>query len=523
MKEKFNNLPYVNCPPKASAHIEGIRAYGYNPPKAIADIIDNSITAKAKNIWIIYNFNKINPLESKIAVLDDGQGMKESELDDAMRLHSKNPTDKRSKEDLGRFGLGLKSASLSQSSTLTVRSKKDNDDNIRCWDLDYIRQFEEYRIIKGSIDTKSDFMLKLLDTFSSGTLVLWENLVFLKDHKEHSEQVNNDNFNQKVADIIRYCEVIFHRFINSEDNINIYACTVDDFKSKSQRNLKAWDPFFVKKSEWEDMQKTDKNNVEATIYTLPHVSESSESDREYMSGIYGMLEHQGFYIYRNKRLLIPGGWLGLDKSIKLHQSTNLARIKLDLPNHQDEDWRLTTNKSEVIPPDRLRKTLIKWAKLARTKAQNKFKHRAKISIRTSQTDTQKIWNYNKAIKGKYIPVVNRKHPFVNEVFEKVSQNKASKKDVENLLKLVEKKLPLEHIASEYDNDFKSFEIERQPKEFGFDIMVRFQKLYNEYLEKDLSEEEAFTMARATEPFDDYAAEIESQKHLFIKEDKNVIK
>ena len=54
MKEKFNNLPYVNCPPKASAHIEGIRAYGYNPPKAIADIIDNSITAKAKNIWIIY-------------------------------------------------------------------------------------------------------------------------------------------------------------------------------------------------------------------------------------------------------------------------------------------------------------------------------------------------------------------------------------------------------------------------------------------------------------------------------------
>ena len=354
--------------------------------------------------------------------------------------------------------------------------------------------------------------------FTLGTVVLWENLAFLKDHKEHSDKGNKENFNQKVSDIIRYCEVIFHRFISSDGSINIYACTVDDFKNP--RKLKAWDPFFTKKSEWEDMQKTDKNNVEATIYTLPHVSESTESDREYMAGINGMLEHQGFYIYRNKRLLIPGGWLGLDKSIKLHQSTNLARIKLDLPNDQDEDWRLTTNKSEVIPPDRLKKTLIKWAKLARTKAQNKFKHRAKTSIRKSQTDTQKVWNYNKAVKGKYIPVVNRKHPFVKEVFENVSQNKVSKKDIENLLKLVEKKLPLEHIASEYDNDFKSFNIERKHKEFGFDETIRFQELYKEYIEKDYSEEEAFKMARATEPFDDYAAEIESLKHLFIKEDKN---
>ncbi|HOC33201.1 MAG TPA: ATP-binding protein [Ruminococcus flavefaciens] len=110
----------IELPPYAPTLIESTRAIGYSLDAAIADIIDNSIAACSKNIDIFFF-----PVgDAYIAVLDNGNGMNAAEIDVAMQYGSRNPLDARASNDLGRFGLGLKTASLSQCRILTVISKK---------------------------------------------------------------------------------------------------------------------------------------------------------------------------------------------------------------------------------------------------------------------------------------------------------------------------------------------------------------------------------------------------------------
>src|SRR5690349_3391180 len=124
--------------PKPKSTLNSYRSFGYSVQTAIADIIDNSITARAKNIWINYVWDGS---KSYLSILDDGLGMDLIELIDAMTPGSKNPQDNRESHDLGRFGLGLKTASFSQCRRLTVVSKKKDTILIkRCWDLDYVNE-----------------------------------------------------------------------------------------------------------------------------------------------------------------------------------------------------------------------------------------------------------------------------------------------------------------------------------------------------------------------------------------------
>ena len=121
-----------SLPPYAPTLIESTRAIGYSLEAAVADIIDNSIAANAKNVDI-YFF----PIDGAyIAILDNGKGMAEEEIDIAMQYGSKNPTEERDKKDLGRFGLGLKTASLSQCRCLTVVSKQGDNLEGRQWDIE---------------------------------------------------------------------------------------------------------------------------------------------------------------------------------------------------------------------------------------------------------------------------------------------------------------------------------------------------------------------------------------------------
>ena len=144
MQTDVEQKNYIIAQPIASSMIESLRAFGYNPQTAIADIIDNSISAGAKNVWIKFFWDGES---SYIAILDDGKGMSEDDLNNAMRPGSKSPLEDRHPEDLGRFGLGLKTASFSQCRRLTVSSHKENHVTVtRCWDLDYVIQTGEWRL-----------------------------------------------------------------------------------------------------------------------------------------------------------------------------------------------------------------------------------------------------------------------------------------------------------------------------------------------------------------------------------------
>ena len=128
--------------PTADILMTSMRAMGYSFESAIADIIDNSVSAFARNIWIRF---PIDPLDCYVAICDDGFGMTKEELFDAMKYGSEQKRGYRSEDDLGRFGLGLKAASLSQCKRLTVASKKGGKIAAYIWDLDVILEKKDWR------------------------------------------------------------------------------------------------------------------------------------------------------------------------------------------------------------------------------------------------------------------------------------------------------------------------------------------------------------------------------------------
>ena len=159
--------------PNASSLIESMRSIGYSFETAIADIIDNSISGDAKQVDIFLNSSDGQPY---IQIIDNGLGMNNEELIEAMRLGSKNPTEERLKSDLGRFGLGLKSASFSQCRVLTVISKKDKQINGYQWDLDLVQRTDKFsirKLRKNEIEEISN--INILYQFSHGTIVQWQN------------------------------------------------------------------------------------------------------------------------------------------------------------------------------------------------------------------------------------------------------------------------------------------------------------------------------------------------------------
>jgi hypothetical protein len=164
---------YDNVAPNASAMIESMRAYGYTLPTAVADLVDNSIAAKCTTVWVDFHWAGT---DSWVAIRDDGKGMTEAVLRDAMRLGSRNPRLERDPSDLGRFGLGLKTASLSQCRRLTVASwTRPGDPVTRRWDLDYLSRegVEEWRLLKQAA-VGSERLLTLPAGVEHGTVVLWE-------------------------------------------------------------------------------------------------------------------------------------------------------------------------------------------------------------------------------------------------------------------------------------------------------------------------------------------------------------
>ena len=159
--------------PNPALILESLRSIGYSLENAIADIIDNSVTADASTVHVCF-FPIDDPY---LAIIDDGCGMDDNEITRAMQYGSTNPLDERSQKDLGRFGLGLKTASLSQCRQLTVVSKHDSHWVGRRWDIDHVCATGKWSLIVLSEEEIQQ--LECIDTlraFPSGTMVLWKKL-----------------------------------------------------------------------------------------------------------------------------------------------------------------------------------------------------------------------------------------------------------------------------------------------------------------------------------------------------------
>lgn len=422
-----------SLPPYAPTLIESTRAIGYSLEAAAADIIDNSIAANAMNVNI-YFF----PVDGAyISILDNGSGMNEKEINMAMQYGSKNPTEERDKKDLGRFGLGLKTASLSQCRCLTVISKKENKLEGRQWDIDHVIEVGDWSLIILDEEEINQFpQVEELKKYESGTLVIWQKLDRLKAGEINFEL----SLGRKIDRVRNHLSLVYHRYLMGESGITKLKLFINGEK------VKAIDPFLTNKSVQAMDDETliiQGHKILVRPYILPHISKLTSDEIKMLGGKDGLRKQQGFYVYRNKRLLVWGTWFRMMRQGEL---SKLARIRVDIPNTLDDLWTLDIKKSSALPPAEVRKNLEIIINQIAERSKRTWTFRGKKEV--SDTETH-IWNRMKNKQGGYYYEINREHPFVQQL---IKVDPSLKMSIYALLQQIELGLPLNQLYVDLNND-----------------------------------------------------------------------
>lgn len=378
------------CVPFAPSLIESMRSLGYSFPAAIADLLDNSISAKARNIDII----STPGMEPSLIILDDGNGMTENELCEAMRYGSSNPLETRREDDLGRFGLGMKAASLSQCRKLIVVSKKEGKVSAYSWDLDYVIDSESWMLMGFTEEEMLQFphIDQLLEK-EHGTYI------YLSEFDRIKEGTGNlsETFNKCLDDMINHLALVFHRFIDEGLTIRV-----------NQLELEARDPFlsYHRATQRKRESSFRINNEKITLkpFILPHLSKLSQDDLDKVGGKDRLRSEQGFYVYRNKRLIIWGTWFRLERKDELNK---LARVMVDIPNSLDYMWSIDIKKSAATLPDIIKKNMYNavYESVLCSEAVHTYRGRKE----KKDKDIEYVWERVKVRDG-YEYQINRKIP-----------------------------------------------------------------------------------------------------------------
>ena len=486
MIEDFKNIAQEETPPEARAMINTFRAFGYNLRTAIADIIDNSISAKAKNIWIEY---KWNGSDSWVTITDDGLGMSLAGLKSAMTPGSKDPKDDRAEHDLGRFGLGLKTSSFSQCKRLTVATKSTGNKVInRCWDLDYVNETRKWSLL-DYISDKS--LASKLDELKDGTTVIWEKLDRLVGNANKQNEAAMNVFLDEFALVEEHLSLVFHRYIEQK-KISVYI---------NENKLEPWDPF-MKHTEGGQLVATeelDKQQVNVKCYVLPHLSKLSVEERK-KAKTDEWYKLQGFYIYRQDRLLLYGDWLGLFSKNEQYKN---ARIQIDIPNSLDHDWKIDIKKATATPSFKVRKDLVRLGKLARSKAGLIHKFRGNQimlddSIKTF--DFQSVWKARRTRDSSRHYYINPDHALIKEVLNKES---ITKHELKRVLSLIGKTTPVESIIQYHSEEPESHELRDSSRELDQGTIELAILMFKSLMAQNISPELAIKQIFNIEPFNQY--------------------
>lgn len=425
-----------NAPPYAGSMLESLRGLGYSLPTALADLVDNSISANSNEVAIQLEWAGT---ESWVRIIDDGEGMDDGALEAGMRLGARDPRAERAVSDLGRFGLGLKTASFSQARRLTVASRKKGGPVVCLrWDLDFIglESGAEWPIFEGPAPG-SDQLLAPLEQMEHGTLVLWEKL----------DRIVTDGFGAtdmiEIADRIEaHLAMTYHRLLEgSQPTLRLLL---------NGSRVKPWDPYLMghpgkalESSEYRILHTT---GVTVQCHVLPHRDMLKPTEQEAAAGPGGWTQQEGFYVYRNKRLLLAGGWLGLGDGGKpwlRDEAHRLARIRLDIPNTVDADWKINVLKSKASPPVRLRSQLSRLASETRDTAKRVFAHRGHITQVSGARSNAvaETWQVRRSAQGTSYRIA-RDHDLVASILNRAG---VLKPDILALLRLIEETVPVQRI------------------------------------------------------------------------------
>lgn len=447
-------LQDIDCPPFAPVLMESTRAIGYSIEAAVADIIDNSIAAKATEIIIRYNYEP----KPYVIISDNGVGMDNDSITEAMRYGTSSPSEKRSDDDLGRYGLGMKTASLSQCRKLTVMSK--TNDNIvgRRWDLDHIIETGLWSLQQLSQEEIAEQIgSNLLDDVSSGTAVVWENLDKIKSGSVTIAQA----LEEKMNDVKNHLELVFHRYLSGDSTKKIII-------SMNGVKLSPFDPFFSSKSTIAmDDEKIEIPGRDGKVvirpYVLPHPSNMTKKELENYGGKEGLRNLQGFYVYRNKRLITWGTWF---KLIRMDELSKLTRVKVDIPNSLDDLWTLDIKKSTAYPPEIVKTRLKQLVGTMSVGSKRTWTFRQKKEV---QDGIVHVWDKVETREGvKY--VVNMNHPSLELLADRLDIDSLNL--LKQYLETVQDNLPFNNLHVDMHSDVKILHDNENDKKERVILMAR---------------------------------------------------
>ena len=437
--------------PPAKSLILGLRCIGYNFSTAIADIIDNSISAEAKNIKVFSNPESDEPY---VVIFDDGKGMGRKALENAMTLGSNRDDKENCDLELGRFGLGLKSASFSQCLRLTVASKDCNKINAMRYDLKKIEETNEWKLdILDDNEIENLPEIKRLIDSKTGTIVIWEQF----DKIEESSKSFRDSFIETIGQAKQHVEFVFHRFYNK---INF------EFNG---HKIEKRDPFL---SEYSNSQEgrtqeisIDGNKIVVTPFVLPYANSLSEEQKKMLGNPKSIYDDQGFYIYRNKRLIIWGSWLHMNIRSEFNK---LARVRVDIPSELDSMWMLDVKKSSAKIPDRIKEQLKISIKDSIVRSKREVKYPGKKEAEAEKP----LWTRIDLHGGMVKYVINKDdNPIYQQLISVLDDDQ--KKLLDAYLDKVEEFIPKGLIVSDNADSIKILNSEEEQEE---------EKLINELAE-----------------------------------------
>ena len=416
-------------PPYVGNFIQGLREIGYTVETAIADLVDNSITANAKKISIQFIPGSNVPT---LTILDDGYGMTSEELKEAMRLGTKNPLNIREKGDLGRYGLGLKTASFSQCNTLTVATKKNGLTSVEQWDLKKVTRTNkwiltsyEFNEIKKLI---SEGVSSNFEELESGTLVIWSDI----------DKISNEEIPDTYDEIKNHVSMVFNRFLDG-------SCGTEKIQLSFNGNaIKGFDPLIKshKKTinEEETILKHSNGEKEVRVMAciLPSHKHVDPETYAINATSEGYTKSQGCYLYRSNRLIAAGTWFNL---IARHDSHNLVRLEIDIDNNQDKEWTVSVTKSgfSVKPPEGIKKDLKGIFTSANRTGRGVIGGRRRVNSNIEKA----FWNKVKNDEGKFSFVINKEHPIYQNLFK--SLDDAQKEMFGIYIKYLNNYLPIDDI------------------------------------------------------------------------------
>lgn len=434
MNEENKNFELAN--PNPEFLIKSIAEQGYSLETALADLMDNSITANSSRIEVL---TKIDEEPFVLFLSDNGDGMSKESLKRNMQFPSKSPEDFRESNDLGRFGLGLKTASFSQTRVFTVLSRKRGSELFSglTWDVKHLKDSGKWEIKINSNEEIAEILQQYNNIsndhqnsskdFIPNTIVVWKGLYKFENFLDVKNK--QDALKEEITNTTsEYLSIVFHKFMERQTNrvdIRINNTLVKPFNPfpTDNSNLRALEPL---------QKEFGKDIVKIQGFVLPNscIKETKENSNPWTPHNKSLMDMEGLYIYRADRLILFGGWNGLIKKMPRLQ---LGRLKIDIGNKVDHLFHLNVAKSQINIPHDLKNCFLRAVAELKIESQKEyFNHGLKTFTQKPSEHSSELFYKTATNKGVLLRI-NDEFPLLKLL--KSSLNNKQKAELNFILKM----------------------------------------------------------------------------------------